>query len=560
MSGRGSLARILLAVLAPLAVAALVASGALSPGAARGATTTTLGDNARTLTVSLPGPFTGCTYLDRGASATSNAVLDLVRPSAFLNNPNGNLTGEGGPIATAELTSLQPETVVYTIAPHQAWSDGSAFTGADLVAWWQRARALASVVSDGYRSITTLSLSKDALSVTAVFSTPYADWNQLFRDVEARDAPLGCALADLVRRPSLGPYRVTSATASRIVLVLDPRWKADPGRFGRVVLTTDGALPTSAATPFANYFEVVTRAEVQALSAHPAVQSHLGTSSLVEEITFAPSRPATRALVMREALSWALDRQAVINQLWGAITFSPAVAASAIFSQGQNAYPGGGGTTPTTQPQSTSTTVAAHPSGLADCAACAVTALTSAGYHRTKAGWVSGAGAPLTVRVATGPRAVDAATTALLVRQWAAAGVAATVARFSSDAVAAEAAAANHTDVAVFAKPTTASTSFAARAFAGPAYADAYPSGFRSAATAKLFTQALANFNPAAAVATWLQFDQAIMRAFWVRPLYTAPSLVEWSPKLSGVSGSISIPGFVDQLTNWSTAPPFSGS
>ena len=97
---------------------------------------------AKTLNLSLPGPFNGCTVLDSGATPTTNAILDLLRPSAFLTTTNDNLAGEGGAIASAELVSLSPETVVYTIAPGQHWSDGASFSGIDLVSWWLRAKQL----------------------------------------------------------------------------------------------------------------------------------------------------------------------------------------------------------------------------------------------------------------------------------------------------------------------------------------------------------------------------------------------------------------------------------
>ena len=63
-------------------------------------------------------------------------------PSAFLTTSAGNLYGENGPIASAELTSLTPETVKYTITPNEKWSNGTSFNGNDLVGWWLRARAL----------------------------------------------------------------------------------------------------------------------------------------------------------------------------------------------------------------------------------------------------------------------------------------------------------------------------------------------------------------------------------------------------------------------------------
>jgi peptide/nickel transport system substrate-binding protein len=535
------------------ALASLALLGVLAAPLGASTTTTTLGDAHRTLLVNLPGPFTGCTYLDRGASASDAALLDLVRPSAFWTNPNGNLAGEGGAVTSAELTSLSPQTVVYTLAPRLAWSDGTPFTGADLVAWWQRARALPSVLSDGYRDLASLKVSRNGLTVTATFSAPYGEWNSLFRDMERRGSSTGCGVSQLVARPSLGPYRVVSATPTRIELVANPAWPLDLARFGRVVVRAGSELPANVATPFATYMDTATDAAVRVLGAHPTVLSHLGSSTQVAELLLSPQGP-TAALTLRQALSWSLDRQSLINRLWGAITFSPAAAASAIFSQGQNAYPGGSGTGPSAT-TTTSTTLGPHPSTLADCPACARAVLLGAHYRLVGGRWVTPAGGYLSVRLGRGPGPVDLATAAEVVRQWRAFGVTVRIVAYASDPRAAEAAAAGRVSVALVARPTSSSPSYAARSWAGPAYYDTYPGGFRARDTAAFFHQAITNFNAASAVATWLAFDRLVMRRFWARPLYTVPSLVEWSPSLAGVNGSLSVAGFADEVTGWSTQP-----
>ena len=547
MIPRGSFVRVsfALSVLASVLVHFEVANAAAQ---------SSVSDNARTITISLPGPFNGCSFLDAGANPTSDAVLDLIRPSAFLTNTNGNLAGEGGSLASAELTSLQPETVVYTIAPRQHWSNGAVFDGRDLVAWWLRARALASVQSDGYRAIKTLTLSDHALTMTAVFATTYANWNLLFRDVEARGFEPGCALSNLTSNPSLGPYRVTNVTASRIVLTMNPKWPNDPNRFGRVILTTSGVIPSSSTTPFANYSLVVNRAQEQALSAHPSVLSHIGTSSNIEEITFAPQSPLTRSLAVREALSWSLNRQTLINQLFGAVTFSPSIAASAIFSQGQSAYPGFSGSGPSTQ---TTTTTVPSTSGpvpsLVDCRTCAFNALRAAAFRHNSSGWVNANGGALKLRLAVGPSAVDDATAALVVSQWHNAGITATEQVVKSDEAAAQMAATNVVDTAIFARPTLTAPSYTARSWSGPAYADTFPSGIRSSPVTTLFESANSNFNPVVANTTWLMLDQSIMTSFWVRPLFTSPSLEEWASSISGVVGGLSVSGFLDQETSWNS-------
>jgi ABC-type transport system substrate-binding protein len=284
---------------------------------------------------------------------------------------------------------------------------------------------------------------------------------------------------------------------------------------------------------------------------------HIGSSSNIEEITFAPGRALTKILAVRQALSWSLDRQSMINQLFGAVTFSPSVALSAIFSQGQTAYPGTSGSGPTGQ--ATTTTTLATPNstpGLADCLTCAIESLTKAGYKQGASGLRGPTGAIMTLKVAVGPSALDVASAALVIQQWRSLGIRVTQVNALSDTDAAADAASNIVDAAIFSRSTQTTPSFAARSWAGPAYADSYPSGFRSSAVTSLYNTAITNFNPVAANTTWLALDQLIMTNYWVRPLFTSPSLVEWSTNLANVVGSLSTTGFLDEVTTWTISPP----
>jgi peptide/nickel transport system substrate-binding protein len=539
------------------AVLALVAVAVLIPISRSGATSVSSSSlNAKTINVSLPGPFNGCTFLDPGATPTSNAINDLLVPSAFLTSSAGALVGANGPIASAELTSLTPETVKYTITPNEKWSNGTAFNGNVLVGWWLRARTPRTVLSDGYRDIKSLVVSKDGYGVTAVFATPYADWNLLFRDVEALGTQGSCALSSLLSRPSLGPYTVTSATPTRVVLEMNRHWPIDTERFGRIVITDAGVMPTSVNADFVNFSLVVNRSLVQAISTHPNVMSHIGSSANVEEIAFASARPLIKRIAVREALSWSIARQSLLNQLWGAVTFAPSVAASALYAQGQANYPGPTGTSPSGQTTTTTVVPGSAHNGLGDCRSCALDVLSQSGFVRSASGWRTVSGTPLTLRMAVGPSALDHTVATTIVREWAAIGITVREIDVPSDVAAAVATATNADDVAIFTRPTITAVSYAARSWSGPGYADAYPSGWRTLAVTTLFNQAIANFNPVTASTTWLQMDQSIQSSYWARPLFTSPSLLAWSNTLTGVTTSFSVPGLLDQAPAWSIAPP----
>ncbi len=533
--------------LVSLAYPALTSDAARVPGGTN--------ENGHTLVVSLPGPFSGCTSLDPAATASDTALNDLVTPSAFTSLPTGVLVGEGGPIASAELTSLSPETVRYSVAPHQRWSDGRPFSARDLVAWWRRARTLPSVVSDGYRAIATMRVANHGLSATAVFAHPYATWTLLFRDVEAPGSAVGCSIGAFAARPTLGPYEVASASPNRVVLVMNPRWPLDPNRFGRVVVTTARALPKSATTLYAGFSTAVNQSEVLATTSDPVISSRIGSASGIEEMTLSPRSVVTAPLAVREALSWAIPRQGLINAIYGAYTYEPGIAQSALFSQGQAQYPGFGGANPSNT--TTTTTVPdAATNGLHDCPACAVQVLAQSGYVRAPHAWYSRQGRRLVVLLAIGPSHLDHTVAHLVERDWARVGIAASSLPEPTEVATAQAVATGRADAGVLVRPTIDGPSDTARSFVGPAYPDSYPSGVRLAGVINLYNTAIANFNPATATSSWLNLDRDVMDLFWVRPFFTPPSLEVWSNQLSVVAPTFSAPSFLDQIPTWTVLPP----
>jgi ABC-type transport system substrate-binding protein len=265
-----------------------------------------------------------------------------------------------------------------------------------------------------------------------------------------------------------------------------------------------------------------------------------------------------KRIAVREALSWSIARQTLLNQLWGAVTFSPSVAVSALLSQGQSNYPGPSGTSPSAQTTTTTLAPSTAHNGLGDCVQCAIDVLSQGGFIRTPSGWTTVNGTPLKLKMAVGPSNLDHTVATTVVGEWASIGITVKVVDVSSDVAAAVATATNADDLAVFTRPTITAVSYAARSWSGPGYADAYPSGWRSVAMTALFNQATANFNPVTATSTWLQMDQKIQSAYWVRPLFTSPSLLAWSNTLSGVTTSFSVPGLLDEVPIWSIAPPTS--
>ncbi len=184
-------------------------SSCRSPRSGRRATSSSVNENAHTLAALAAGTLQRLLPTSTRARRRPRTPFSTsCGPRPLSPTPTARWWARAGRSPRPSSPRSRPRPFATRIAPHQHWSDGLAFNGADLVDWWQRARTLASVTSDGYRAIKSLVVAKNGLSVTAIFATPYADWDLLFRDVEAPGTTPGCAIANLASRPSLGPYLV----------------------------------------------------------------------------------------------------------------------------------------------------------------------------------------------------------------------------------------------------------------------------------------------------------------------------------------------------------------
>ncbi len=506
-----------------------------------------------TLTLALPGPFSGCPALSSTLNESTRAVLDLTRPSAFQTTYDGQLVGEGGAIVSAELISLSPETVVYTLNNHLSWSNGRAFGPSDLVAWWQRAKGFPGLVGQGYRDIRTMEVARSRTQVTAIFraSSPFTDWNLLFRDVEQTSSSEGCQPSLLQTRPSLGPYRVLSASASRVVLVANSSWPLNYNRFQRVVV--EAADTTHAVGSFyVGFSPGVTNADLGALAAHNRYASSFVASPSVLELAFSPVAPLVAPLEIRAGLSWAINRQRVLSRIdltGGAATAT--VPTSALYSVLSPLYP---------LPELGPAIDVHHPNltgSSLDCVACAARVLSRGGWIRVGGHWSWG-GATVVLRVAVGPSEMDHRASQVLSDAWNRLGVGVRWVAYSSENAAARAVATGHVDAGVYTRPLGSSPWSVLSSFVPVGGVIAYPTGVTSPVLTSTLRQVATDFNPQSAATSWEQFDQWLQHQFWIRPLATPPALTLWSGRVGNVQPASSLVGLVDQVANWGVAPPHS--
>jgi peptide/nickel transport system substrate-binding protein len=537
--------------LAALTCAAVLGAwlAAASPAPASGA--------PLTLSVVIPGPFNGCDPGSAGTSASTDAVLSLVLPSAFTPGALGTPVGDTEVISEAEVVSLDPQVVVYTIAPGTTWPDGTPFSASDLVRAWQERRDDQVVADLGYRDVAYVHPGPDGTTATVGFTTPYADWESLFNlVVPTATATAQCSAPSALLDPSLGPYEIVRATTSRIELTANPAWTGAAPGFARVVVT-DGS--PWAATKFgaARVVDVPSPSPetLEAVTSVGDYTSRLEPSTTVVSLDFAVGGPHALTPEARRGLASLVDRSALVDQFAAPVDDTASPAVSHLFGEGDPDYSG-----PLGGPVSHPVAPAPPAPGAAGSAAygggpdafVATTDLLAAGDVKSASGWFDASHQPLQVCLAAPDDDVALADLGRsLADQLTSRGVAVDVRVVPSVAA-----------VVAFLRGGACATGIVERtgdgfvthsaaswlAPTGPVPAGLEWTGVDDAVLATDAQGASSVLNPIDAAATWDAMDNRLWTLMASLPLYSPSSYVGWSLSVAGVLPCNTTQGLVSQI------------
>jgi peptide/nickel transport system substrate-binding protein len=239
-------------------------------------------------------------------------------------------------VQSAEVVSVDPQTVIYQIAPKATWSDGVPITAADFKYAWQSQRGGAtdidgspdSVASTlGYRDIVSVTSTNMGHTVTVTFHTPYADWESLFDDLlPAHIAQQvgwneGFDHFDSHVLVSGGPWLIKKWIPGRqIVLVHNPHWWGPVPRFTRVVLSAVTSPATLVRDLRTHQLQVAAPSTFDAsliaqLSALPDVETQTRLGATMLQLDFNTRRAPLDSVVIREGIAHALDRVGIVARV-----------------------------------------------------------------------------------------------------------------------------------------------------------------------------------------------------------------------------------------------------
>ena len=366
-----------------MAIGALgVALIAVAPAATSGAATKA-SSSGGTATVALDENLSG---LNINTSASSEFVLqeilNMVWPQAFIVNNKLQPVLNTQLLESADVTSTDPQTVVYTINPKAVWSDGTPITADDFIYNWQTQSGnpaytdvdgkpylpestagysqIESVVGSdpsggaacapGSTADRNVGLCPNGRTVTVTFKPSFADWRSLFINIVpahvARTVGWNSGFVGPTQAISGSWYEIQSYNENQsLVLVRNPTYWGTPGKLDKIVFqffSSDTQLvpalqnheidimnPTSLSLSIvqnANQVPNITKATVPGLE--------------FEHMDFNQADPYLAKLQVREAIAHGVNRSSIIARTVGQISSQIKPLGSRMLVPTQQGYSG----------------------------------------------------------------------------------------------------------------------------------------------------------------------------------------------------------------------------
>ncbi|MDH6126587.1 ABC transporter family substrate-binding protein [Kitasatospora sp. GP82] len=171
-------------------------------------------------------------------------IMGYVEAKIFRSDAKGVFHPVPEYLTSAELTSASPQVVTYKVNPKAKWSDGKPISYEDFKAVWQAANGKAPGYNiadpSGYEQISSVEKGADDQEVKVTFSSPYADWQNLFKPLVPASM---LANADVFNNGSVekvavfgGPFKIGSMdkSAQTVTLVRNPDWWGTPAKLDKI--------------------------------------------------------------------------------------------------------------------------------------------------------------------------------------------------------------------------------------------------------------------------------------------------------------------------------------
>jgi peptide/nickel transport system substrate-binding protein len=271
-------------------------------------------------------PITTCA----NASWLHWSVLQHILPKAMTFDKDSNFVASPliteAPTLENEGLTEDPFSVTYKINEDAVWDDGSPITSADFEFTWQsQLKSKGSLTTAGFDKIESIDTSEPKTAVIK-FKEPYADWWDLFggnttfviKKGAFKSPDVSAQMKSMIDF-SGGPWKLQSWDKQQAVLVRnDAYWGTKP-KLERVVF-----VPRTDQTTEVN---ALLSGEVSAIYPQPTVtmpdqfdkagnvEFTVGAGTTYEGLWLNHSKPPLNEKAVREALAYAVNRQAVVDTI-----------------------------------------------------------------------------------------------------------------------------------------------------------------------------------------------------------------------------------------------------
>jgi peptide/nickel transport system substrate-binding protein len=473
--------------------------------------------------------------------ALSNIVTSIY-PSVFNIHPDFTVQLSGEFMDSAELTSEDPQTIVYKIKQNAVWSDGTPVSADDFIFWWENCnetnKKADCVSTTGYRDIESVTGSDGGKTVTAVFKNKYADWKGLFSQyiipahyTKAQPGGWNTGLDKNPEKiPSAGPFIVESYTAGQsLTLTRNDKYYGTKPHLDKIVFRY---LPESTTQPAAlqnNEVDMIYGQpqldQVKIVEAIPDVTSEINFGLQYEHLDFNTKNPLLADVAVRKAFATGLNIQQIVDRTVKQFSDKATVLGNRMFMNGQAEYQDHRGSY-----------------GNGDIAA-AEKLLTDAGYAKGSDGIFAKGGKKLSFNISTTAGNQLRETQEQLIQAQAKEfGMEIKIKNAEADVLFGEWLPEGNFDIANFAWVGTPFPVSSNQPIFSTDSAQNYGK-FSNPQVDELFTQAIAELDPAKAAELANQADQLLWDDMATLPLYQKPQLIGWRNTFTGIGDNLSSQG-----------------
>jgi glutathione transport system substrate-binding protein len=260
-----------------------------------------------------------------------SSIVTGFYPSVFNIHPDFTVQLDSNFMDSAELTTEDPQTVVYKIKQEAAWSDGTPVTADDFIYWWENCnetnKKADCVSTTGYKDIQSVKGSDGGKTVTTVYKNKFADWKALFSQYiipahYGKKQPGGWNTGfdkNPEKIPSAGPFIVDNYTQGQsLTLKRNDKYWGPKAHLDSIVfryLTESTAQPAALQNNEVDMMYAQPQLDqVKIVKEIPDVTSSISFGLQYEHLDFNTKNPQLGDVAVRKAFATGLNIQQIVDR------------------------------------------------------------------------------------------------------------------------------------------------------------------------------------------------------------------------------------------------------